>query len=62
MALVVPGNDGKPLCDTMRAWIAHGCPLPDVSKGRLKPLRLDATLDEEEHHPTGLHLGFGTVH
>ena len=60
--LVVPGNDGKQVRDTMAAWIAFAAPIPEVPEGRLRPLRLDATLDEEEHHPTGVPLGFGTVH
>jgi len=60
--LVVPGNDGRQVRDTMHVWMANGFPLPEMPEGRLKPLRLDATLDEEEHHPTGVALGFGTVH
>jgi hypothetical protein len=60
--LVVPGNDRKRVRDTMQAWVAHGLPIPEMPEGRQKPLRLDTTLDEEEHHPTGVALGFGTVH
>jgi hypothetical protein len=62
LGLVVPGNDGRCLRDTMTAWLESGCPLPDVPHGELRPLRLDSTLDEEEHHPTGVAMGFGTVH
>ena len=36
--------------------------MPDIPAGRVKPLRLDSTLDEEEQHPTGIALGFGTMH
>jgi hypothetical protein len=28
----------------------------------VKALRLDASLDEEERHPTGIMMGFGTTH
>jgi hypothetical protein len=58
----VPGNDGRSVRETLQAWYEHGCPMPDVPAGRIKPLRLDATLDEEEQHPTGIALGFGTMH
>jgi hypothetical protein len=58
----VPGNDGRSVRETLAAWYEHGCPMPDVPAGRVKPLRLDATLDEEEQHPTGIALGFGTMH
>jgi hypothetical protein len=60
--LAVPGNDGRRLRDMMGAWLESGCPLPDVPAGEIKPLRLDSTLDEEEYHPTGVAVGFGTVH
>jgi hypothetical protein len=60
--IVVPGNDGRPMLDTLAAWIKRGCPLPQVADGKVKPLRLDCTLDEEEQHPLGFSLGFGTVH
>jgi hypothetical protein len=60
--LVVPGNDGHCLHDFMTAWLENGCPLPDIPQRKLRPLRLDSTLDEEEHHPTGVAIGFGTVH
>lgn len=60
--LAVPANDGRRLRDVMGAWLESGCPLPDVPAGEFKPLRLDSTLDEEEHHPTGVAIGFGTMH
>jgi hypothetical protein len=62
MNIVVPGNDGRRVLDTLAAWIKRGCPLPQVTDGKVKPLRLDCTLDEEEQHPLGFSLGFGTVH
>lgn len=58
----IPGNDGQRGWDTLQAWYQAGCPLPEIPVGKIKPLRLDATLDEEETHPTGLAVGFGTVH
>jgi hypothetical protein len=58
----VPGNDGRRAWDTLEAWIAAGYPLPKPDGRRVKPLRLDATLSEEECHPTGVTMGFGTVH
>ena len=58
----VPGNDGRPAVKTLAAWCAAGYPLPDVPKGRVRPLRLDASLSEQECHPTGIVMGFGTVH
>ena len=58
----VPGNDGKRARETMEAWLAAGAPVPGVPKGRVKALRLDASLNEEEWHPTGQVMGFGTVH
>ncbi|MCA1458772.1 LodA/GoxA family CTQ-dependent oxidase [Bradyrhizobium sp. BRP22] len=58
----IPGNDGRRGLETMEAWLAVDCPLPNVPRGRVKPLRLDASLNEEECHPTGLIMGFGTVH
>jgi hypothetical protein len=58
----IPGNDGQRGWDTMEAWYKAGCPLPEVPAGKIRPLRLEATLDEEETHPTGLAIGFGTVH
>ena len=60
--LVVPGNDGRRVRDVLGAWLETGCPLPEIADGKLRPLRFEATLDEEEHHPTGVTLGFGTVH
>ncbi|MBV8753567.1 MAG: LodA/GoxA family CTQ-dependent oxidase [Pseudonocardiales bacterium] len=60
--LVAPGNDGHCGRDMMTAWLECGCPMPDVRLGELKPLRIDSTLDEEEHHPTGVAIGFGTMH
>lgn len=60
--LVVPGNDGRRVRDVFGAWLESGCPLPEVADGKVRPLRFEATLDEEEHHPTGVALGFGTVH
>jgi L-Lysine epsilon oxidase N-terminal/L-lysine epsilon oxidase C-terminal domain/Iron-containing redox enzyme len=59
---VIPGNDGCEARETIREWVANGYPMPELSEGRLRPLRLDATLHEEERHPTGVTLGFGTVH
>ncbi len=58
----IPGNDGRRALQTMEAWLNAGCPLPEVPKGRVKPLRLDASLSEAECHPTGIVMGFGTVH
>src|SRR5262249_35273324 len=60
--LVVPGNDGRRVRDVLGAWVETGCPLPEIADGKLRSLRFEATLDEEEHHPTGVTLGFGTVH
>ena len=60
---MVPGNDGRRARDTMSAWSRAGYPLPSrISKGTVKALRLDASLTEEECHPTGVMIGFGTVH
>jgi hypothetical protein len=58
----VPGNDGKLGCDTMKAWLEAGCPVPNVPDKKIRPLRLESTLDEEETHPIGFAIGFGTVH
>jgi hypothetical protein len=58
----IPGNDGRTAWTTLQAWFDAGFPLPDVPKGWVKPLRMDASLNEEECHPTGVAMGFGTVH
>jgi hypothetical protein len=58
----IPGNDGRPARETMDAWITTGYWLPEIPEGRVKALRLDASLDEEERHPTGIMMGFGTTH
>jgi hypothetical protein len=59
----VPGNDGSRARATLEAWIKAGFPYPHrVPKERVKPLRIDASLTEQESHPTGLSVGFGTVH
>jgi hypothetical protein len=58
----VAGNDGFRVIDTVRAWTMAGCPLPDIPKdGRVPPLSLESTLDEEEHHPFARAIGFGRV-
>jgi hypothetical protein len=57
----IPGNDGTRAADTMEAWIEHDAPLPEVGRRRVKPLGLEATLDEEEHHPFGVAIGFGRI-
>lgn len=62
LEFVAPGNDGRCVRNIMTAWLENGRPLPDMPHGQLQPLRLDSTLDEEEHHPTGVTMGFGTVH
>ena len=56
------GNDGCRAWQTTLAWIRIGCPLPEVSDEPVKPLTLDSSMEEEERHPTGVALGFGTVH
>jgi hypothetical protein len=59
----IPGNDGRRAIQTLRAWVRGGFPIPTrVPNDKVKPLRLDASLSEEETHPTGLSAGFGTVH
>ena len=58
----VPGNDGRTARSTLNAWLDAGCPLPKVPVGQVKPLRLEASLSEQEAHPTGVVMGFGTVH
>jgi hypothetical protein len=58
----IPGNDGRRGWDTMEAWFKAGCPVPEATNAKVRPLRLDSTLQEEETHPTGLAIGFGTVH
>lgn len=62
LELVAPGNDGRRIRELLAVWVEAGSPLPNVPDGGFRPLRLEATLDEEEHHPTGVALGFGTVH
>ena len=60
---MIPGNDGRRARDTMSAWSRAGYPLPHkIPKGTVKALRLDTSLTEEECHPTGVMIGFGTVH
>ena len=59
----IPGNDGYTAEQTLIAWRNAGYPLPPkIPERKVKPLRLDASLDEEECHPTGVAMGFGTVH
>jgi hypothetical protein len=58
----IPGNDGVRARDTMRLWRQEDYPLPDVAEETVKPLRLDSSLNEEEWHPTGVAIGFGTTH
>jgi hypothetical protein len=58
----IPGNDGSRARETLKAWTATGYRLPEIPEGRVKALRLDASLDEEERHPTGIMMGFGTTH
>jgi len=58
----IPGNDGSRARETLKAWTTTGYWLPETPKGRVKALRLDASLDEEERHPTGIMMGFGTTH
>ena len=60
--VVIAGNNGKRAFQTTSAWIENGCPLPKVSDEPAKSLSLDADLDQEEQHPTGIIFGFGTVH
>jgi hypothetical protein len=63
LATTIPGNDGHRAEETLNAWIEADFPLPDiVPADRVRPLRLDTSLTEEECHPTGLSIGFGTVH
>jgi hypothetical protein len=58
-----PGNDGRRAMRTMEAWIAAGYPLPPkVSQGPVKALGFNTSLSGEERHPTGVIMGFGTVH
>lgn len=58
----VPGNDGRRARDTLKAWLDAGCPLPEVQQGKIRSIRLDASLNEEENHPHGVIMGFGAVH
>jgi hypothetical protein len=61
----IPGNDGKRARAMMEAWVASLCPLPDdeeLPRGRVKAFQLESSLNEEEHHPTGIAMGFGTSH
>jgi hypothetical protein len=58
----IPGNDGRCGLETVEVWFRIKCPVPDPAEGPVRPLRLDASLYEEETHPTGLAMGFGTVH
>ncbi|WP_347341698.1 LodA/GoxA family CTQ-dependent oxidase [Bradyrhizobium uaiense] len=57
-----PGCDGKPIRVLLKAWIDQGMPLPNIADRNPKALRLEATIDEEEFHPTGIALGYGAVH
>jgi hypothetical protein len=36
--------------------------LPSIGSESVKPLRLEATLDKEERHPTGVTMGSARVH
>ena len=59
----IPANDGCTALRTMETWSKAGYPVPaKIPERKVKPLRLDASLDEEECHPTGVAMGFGTVH
>jgi hypothetical protein len=58
----IPGNDGRTARRTLHAWLDAGCPLPKAPTGRVKPMRLEGSLTEQETHPTGVVMGFGTVH
>jgi lipocalin len=58
----IPGNDGRTARDTLDAWLNADCPLPKVPTGRVRPMRLESSLSEQESHPTGVVMGFGTVH
>jgi hypothetical protein len=58
---IVPGNDRHKANETLRAWIGNNCPLPHIQYPKVRPLRLEMTLDEEEHHPFGVSLGFARI-
>jgi hypothetical protein len=58
----IPGNDRRVARETLQAWVAAGCYLPNVPAGGVQGLRLDASLPEQESHPTGVVMGYGTVH
>ncbi len=58
----IPGNDARRGRDTLWAWIEADFCLPEQPKGRIKALRMDSSLDEQEGHPTGFAMGFGTTH
>jgi hypothetical protein len=58
----IPGNDARVAKDTAQAWVDAGYPLPPIPDGGVKALRIDGSLSAEELHPTGLMMGFGTVH
>ena len=47
--------------DTNPPWVGIP-PVPKVPTGRVKPMRLEGSLSEQETHPTGVVMGFGTVH
>jgi len=57
-----PGCDGNTIRGLLTAWLGQGMPLPDIADKNPKALRLEATVEEEEFHPTGIALGYGAVH
>ncbi|WP_407165971.1 LodA/GoxA family CTQ-dependent oxidase [Bradyrhizobium sp. ORS 111] len=59
---IPPGGDGNTIRTLLSAWIGQGMPLPNVADKNPKALRLEATVEEEEFHPTGIALGYGAVH
>ncbi|MGY2803581.1 LodA/GoxA family CTQ-dependent oxidase [Bradyrhizobium sp. USDA 4506] len=59
---IPPGGDGNTIRALLSAWIGQGMPLPNVADKNPKALRLEATVEEEEFHPTGIALGYGAVH
>jgi hypothetical protein len=59
----IPGNDGCRAIRTLKAWIAADYPPPKgVPTGSVRALRIDSSHSEQERHPTGVTMGFGTVH
>ncbi|WP_456717473.1 hypothetical protein [Bradyrhizobium sp. USDA 4350] len=59
---IPPACDGNTIRTLLSAWIGQGMPLPNVADKNPKALRLEATVEEEEFHPTGIALGYGAVH